>query len=138
MRFLIREDCVAAVDAWHGLPQRLMGLGWATASASAAMSTVRAMVHAGSVLCQVTVGLGATRLHCLIAGHDDLFIREPGRLSLRCRDCGRRTAGLDNGVNSAARRVPISWHFGFTVATEPAASGMLRPPLGLLSPTRGT
>jgi hypothetical protein len=115
-----------------------MGSRWAEASADGAMSTVRAMVHAGSLLCHVTVGLWATRMHCLIAGHDDRFMREPGRLSLRCDECGRNTAGwlIGSAGRRAVSRLPGS--SGSSVATEPEASGMLRPPLRLITPTRGT
>lgn len=30
---------------------------------------------------------------CLLMGHDDMLVREPGRLWLRCKDCGRDTPG---------------------------------------------
>ena len=30
---------------------------------------------------------------CLLVGHDDVVLREPARLALRCRRCGRTTAG---------------------------------------------
>src|SRR5689334_16470890 len=30
---------------------------------------------------------------CLLLGHDDMMVRAPGRLWLRCTDCGRDTRG---------------------------------------------
>ena len=32
-------------------------------------------------------------LACLLVGHDDMVMRAPGRLWLRCNDCGRDTPG---------------------------------------------
>jgi hypothetical protein len=88
---------MAAVDAWHGLPAGPMRWRWPTIWASATTSTLRMMANVGSVLCHVTDGLRATRLRCLIVGHDDRFSRESGRLSLRCEECGRSTAGWTIG-----------------------------------------
>jgi hypothetical protein len=92
-----REGCMAAVDAWQGLPAGPMRWRWPTIWAGATTSTLRMMANVGSVLCHVTDGLGATRLRCLIVGHDDRFSRESGRLSLRCEECGRSTAGWTIG-----------------------------------------
>lgn len=30
---------------------------------------------------------------CLLAGHNDLVLRAPGRIRLQCQDCGRQTPG---------------------------------------------
>ncbi len=32
-------------------------------------------------------------MRCLLSGHDDMLVRRPHRLSLRCRYCGRETRG---------------------------------------------
>lgn len=88
---------MAAVDAWHGLPPVPMGGTGPTAWASAATSMLRAMANVSSVVCHVAVGVGPTRLRCLMIGHDDRFTREAGRLSLRCDECGRSTVGWTIG-----------------------------------------
>ena len=36
-------------------------------------------------------------VRCLLVGHDDMMVRAPGRLWLRCTDCGRDTPGWRMG-----------------------------------------
>jgi hypothetical protein len=38
---------------------------------------------------------------CLLMGHDDMLVRAPGRLWLRCADCGRETPGWSVGRAAA-------------------------------------
>ena len=37
------------------------------------------------------------RVHCGLTGHDMMLRFEPGRLSLRCHDCGQETPGWSLG-----------------------------------------
>jgi hypothetical protein len=39
-------------------------------------------------------------MRCLILGHDDMIMRAPARLSLRCDHCGRQTPGWSLGRDS--------------------------------------
>jgi len=41
------------------------------------------------------------RVACLLVGHDDMLVRAPGRLWLRCTDCGRDTPGWSVGRAAA-------------------------------------
>jgi hypothetical protein len=41
-------------------------------------------------------------LWCLIFGHDDMMVRAPERLRLRCDHCGRETPGWSLGRGSSA------------------------------------
>lgn len=36
-------------------------------------------------------------LRCLLAGHDDMLLKRPYRLSLQCSHCGRETRGWNLG-----------------------------------------
>jgi hypothetical protein len=85
------EDSVTAVDASQGRPPT------AAAGATAAISNLRAAARAASRLGRVCAAFRPARLRCLIAGHDDRFSRDTGRLALVCNDCGRRTAGWTIG-----------------------------------------
>jgi hypothetical protein len=38
---------------------------------------------------------------CLFAGHDDMVVREAGRMWLRCQHCGRDTPGWTVGRAAA-------------------------------------
>ena len=49
---------------------------------------------------------------CVLLGHDDHTRREPRRLSLECRRCGRTTAGWTLGLAETPDRLPadpVSW-----------------------------
>lgn len=78
-----RRALLAAPADWHGARP------WAPGVASIR----RALLAAGAMLRQLTLGFVALRVHCLLVGHDDGFAREPNRLLLRCTICGRRTPG---------------------------------------------
>ena len=43
---------------------------------------------------------------CLLVGHDDMMIRSPNRLWLRCQHCGRETAGWAIGPETPPRLPP--------------------------------
>lgn len=58
-------------------------------------------------------------LRCLLAGHDDLIAREPGRLFLRCFTCGRETPGWTLGP--PAPRPARRGRFPFTAFTSGGA-----------------
>jgi hypothetical protein len=94
--------------------------------ASAATSMLRSLTTAGSAVCHVTVGHGLTRLRCLIVGHDDSFNREVGRLSLRCDECGRTTAGWMIGAAGPRVVSRLPRLSSSTVATGPEAIGTRR------------
>lgn len=82
-----------AMNVWRGIPALPPARAWPATWARRAASALTALWLAGGTLCQVTIGGGAVRLHCLIFGHDDGFAREPNRLFLRCGECGRVTRG---------------------------------------------
>jgi hypothetical protein len=67
--------------------------------------TLRAIAMAGAGLRAGLAALGAIRVRCLLGGHDDAFAREPHRLYLRCRECGRSTHGWAVGGHPA----PVSY-----------------------------
>jgi hypothetical protein len=93
----------------------------AWARPGAALALVGGLALALSGLCRFAMAASATRLHCAIAGHDDSFVREAGRLSLRCEDCGRRTPGwtIGSGGPRVTSRLP-----GCSRATVPFGTGV--------------
>jgi hypothetical protein len=103
----------------------------------AGASTARALGHAASAFFHATV-LGPTRIRCLILGHDDRFHREAGRLSLRCDECGRGTAGWTIGPTAPMVVPRQSGLSGSIVATTREAFGPTRSPFRLMTPTRFT
>jgi hypothetical protein len=112
-----------------------MARRWPTTWARAVVSLTRALGHASAVLVHATV-LGPTRVRCLIVGHTDRFSREVGRLSLRCDECGRRTAGWTIG-SDRPRVVPRTHGRSLPrVAARREAVGMTREPIRLVAPTR--
>jgi hypothetical protein len=88
---------VAAVDAWYGLQARSMAWPGPATWAPAAAAWRPALAQAGSILFHAAV-TGRSRARCLFFGHDDRFSRTAGRLSLRCDECGRHTAGWAIGT----------------------------------------
>ncbi len=76
---------------------------------AAAVASAYAPRAVDSRLRRVVVGLRSLarrgvrfRLRCMVLGHDDSFLREPQRLSLRCTACGRETAGWSIGPGAPA------------------------------------
>jgi hypothetical protein len=52
-----------------------------------------------------------TKLECLVMGHDDMMVRTPERLSLRCNHCDRETSGWTLARSHAAheaKSAPLS------------------------------
>lgn len=49
---------------------------------------------------------------CLLVGHDDIVVRNAGRIWLHCHDCGRDTPGWRVGPTSTAdgRAISVSQH----------------------------
>lgn len=45
---------------------------------------------------------------CLLLGHDDMMVRAPDRLWLRCQNCGRDTAGWTIGPETTLVHQPAS------------------------------
>jgi len=60
-------------------------------------------------------------LWCLIFGHDDMMVRAPERLWLRCDHCGRDTPGWSLGRACSAA----------TAQSKPASTGAMHPRLPL-------
>jgi hypothetical protein len=52
---------------------------------------------------------------CLLAGHDDMVVREAGRMWLRCQRCGRDTPGWC--VNDASAYLPRECDAFYTPVT---------------------
>lgn len=48
-----------------------------------------------------------TQLGCLILGHDDMIVRAPHRLFLRCEHCGRETPGWILRASHVCRVIPV-------------------------------
>jgi hypothetical protein len=95
------------MSAWRGFAAMPADRSWTETWARSSASTLRAVWHAGAMLCHFTVGLGAVRMRCLLVGHDDGFAREPNRLFLRCAECGRCTRGwtIETRVPCIAARI---------------------------------
>ena len=91
----------ALLDFVNAQPHR----GWQAwmRGTGAAAHVLRA---SGGALWRFTVGPGGLRVRCLLLGHEDGFAREPGRLFLRCSECGRSTHGWVVGT-SPPRDVPV-------------------------------
>jgi hypothetical protein len=53
----------------------------------------------------------AVSLRCLLLGHDDLMVRTPKRLWLRCDHCGRETQGWTLNPRQTARNVHVARPF---------------------------
>jgi hypothetical protein len=99
---------MTTIDAWRGFWTMRTDRAWTERWGEAAGLAARAVGDASATLCRLTVGFGAVRVHCLLAGHDDRFVREPGRLRLRCEACGRATPGwaIATGAPRYASRLP--------------------------------
>jgi hypothetical protein len=99
---------MTTIDAWRGFSTMRADRTWPERWGEAAGLAFRAVGDASATLCRLTVGSGAVRIHCLLAGHDDRFVREPGRLRLRCEACGRATPGwaIATGPPRVASRLP--------------------------------
>ncbi len=48
--------------------------------------------------CDMSPAGTVVSIACLLMGHDDMLVRAPGRLWLRCNDCGRETPGWSVGL----------------------------------------
>ena len=125
---------MTAADAWRPLPNRPMGRRWLTTWAQAVMSMTRAVRHAGVALVDAIVR-GPTRVRCVIVGHVDRFSREPGRLALRCDECGRTTAGW--AIGSVGPSVVPRAHRPSVARVAPRDGFRLtQEPFRLITPTR--
>ena len=81
------------MNEWRSFAAMPANRAWPGTWAQRSATILRGVWAVGATLGHLTVGLAAVRTHCLLAGHDDGFAREPNRLFLRCATCGRRTNG---------------------------------------------
>jgi hypothetical protein len=81
---------------------------WRARWAGSVAATLRAAWFAGAAMHHATLGLGAVRLRCLLAGHDDRLKRLPNRLFLRCEECGRVTRGWTIAANAPRLTAPLA------------------------------
>jgi hypothetical protein len=89
-------------------PARLVDeRAWRARWIGGAAATFRAACFAGAAMHHATLGLGAVRLRCLLAGHDDRLKRLPNRLFLRCEECGRVTCGWTIAANAPRLTAPL-------------------------------
>jgi hypothetical protein len=95
------------MHAQRGLVALVDEQAWRARWVGGVASALRAVCFAGAAMHHATLGLGAVRLRCLLAGHDDRFKRLPDRLSLRCEECGRVTRGWAIATNAPRLTAPI-------------------------------
>ena len=87
------EELMSTLEAWRGIATRGAERAWPVRWARGAGACCRVVIDAAATLGRFTAGVGLVRIHCLLAGHGDRFVREPGRLRLQCEVCGRSTQG---------------------------------------------